>query len=143
MLSKLSFYLSISLIGFIGFLPFSSQAADFKPSSAVTALMPIVMDNLDTLNLSQAQLDQVREVARKNFAQLEFLNAQYHELKTELKEETLDVAGDIQKSRKLIEELGELDKQKMNFTIECVFALKRILTAEQYEEVIATLNFND
>ena len=143
MFNKMSLYLSICLVGFIGFLPFASQAEDFKPSSAITALMPIVMDNLDTLNLSQDQLDKVRDVARKNFAQLEFLNAQYHELKTQLKEETLDVTGDIQKSRKLIEELGALDKQKMNFTLECVFALKRILTPEQYAEVIATLNFNN
>ena len=143
MLNKLSLYLSISLIGCIGIMPFSCQAEDYKPSSAITALMPIVMDNLDTLYLSQEQLDKVREVARKNFSELEFLNAQYHELKTQLKEEILDVAGDIQKSRKLIEELGELDKQKMNFTVECVFDLKRILTPEQYEEVIATLNFNE
>jgi hypothetical protein len=30
----------------------------------------------------------------------------------------------------------------MSITIECVFSLKQILTAEQYAELIATLNFN-
>ncbi len=141
--NKLSLYLSISLISLSGLMPFASQAEDFKPSSAVTALMPIVMDNLDTLNLSQAQLDKVRVVSRGSFSKIEFINAQYHELKTQLKEETLDVSGDIQTSRELIEELVELDKQRMSLTIECVFSLKEILTAEQYEEVVATLNFNE
>jgi hypothetical protein len=112
MFNKLSSYLYISLLGLIGFMPFASQAADFKPSSAVTALMPIVMNNLDTLNLSLEQLDKVRAIQRKSVLQIAFINAQYHQLKTQLKEDTLDVEGDIKISRKLVEELGELDKKE-------------------------------
>jgi Spy/CpxP family protein refolding chaperone len=143
MFKQISFYISISLIGLVGFIPIMSQAEDFKPSSAVTALMPVVMDNLDTLQISQEQLDKLRVVSRGSFSKIEFINAQYHQLKTQLKEETLEVGSDIQKSRHLIDELVKLDKQRMSLTIECVFSLKEILTQEQYKEVVATLKFNE
>jgi Spy/CpxP family protein refolding chaperone len=129
------------LIGMIAFTPMV-QADDFKPSSPITALMPIVMDNLDRLNLTPAQLDKVRAISRDNFAKVEYINAKYNDIKSELKEITLDVEGDKARALKLVDELGELDKQRMRLTVECAFGLKALLTAEQYDEVIATLNFN-
>ncbi|MDG6778517.1 hypothetical protein QCB44_07360 [Thiomicrorhabdus sp. zzn3] len=121
----------------------NSHAQDFKPSSPVTALMPIVMDNLELLQLTPEQLDQVRAIARSNFAEVEFINAKYHDIKSELKENTLDGAGDKNHSLQLIQELSELDKKRMALTIECVFGLKQILTEEQYQEVISLLSFQN
>ncbi|WP_028487062.1 hypothetical protein [Thiomicrorhabdus chilensis] len=123
-------------------MPFSSQAEDFKPSSAVTALMPIVMDNLDTLKLTPKQLDEVRAIARANFSEVEYINAQYHNLKSALKDETLDLSGNKTQSLKLISELAELDRKRMTLTIECVYGLKQILSDVQYDEVIAILEFH-
>ncbi|WP_178863204.1 Spy/CpxP family protein refolding chaperone [Thiomicrorhabdus cannonii] len=128
-------------IGIMALTP-AVQADDFKPSSPITALMPIVMDNLDRLHLTPAQLDKVRAISRDNFAKVEYINAQYHEIKSELKEITLDVDGDKSRALQLVNELGELDKQRMTLTVECAFGLKSLLTAEQYDEVIATLKFN-
>lgn len=135
-------YTSITLLGFISLISLPIQAADFKPSSPIATLLPVILDNLDILELTAEQLDKVRDVSRKNFPQIEFINAQYHQLKSQLKEETLSVPGNITLSNALVEELGELDKKRMRHTVECVFALKEILTAEQYAELIATVNFN-
>ncbi|MEA3405653.1 MAG: hypothetical protein U9R28_07935 [Pseudomonadota bacterium] len=116
-------------------------AEDFKPSSNVTTLMPLLLDNLDTLEVSGTQLDKVRGISRKSFAEVEYINAQYNNLKNELKDETLDGDGSLEHSMKLIEELAALDKKRMTLTIECVFGLKQVLSAEQYDELIALLEF--
>lgn len=129
------------LIALLALAP-GAYAEDFKPSSPITALMPVVMDNLDRLNLTPAQLDKVRAISRENFAKVEYINAQYHEIKSELKEITLDRQGDKTRALKLVEELGEIDKQRMRLTVECAFGLKSVLSAEQYDEVVATLSFN-
>jgi capsule polysaccharide export protein KpsE/RkpR len=129
------------LIGMIALTP-TVQADDFKPSSPITTLMPIVMDNLDRLDLTPAQLDKVRAISRDNFAKVEYINAKYNDIKSELKEITLDVEGNKTHALKLVDELGELDKQRMRLTVECAFGLKNVLNAEQFAEVIATLHFN-
>jgi hypothetical protein len=128
----------------LAWLPALTQAAqveDFKPSAPVATLMPLLIDNLDTLQLSPVQMQKVRGIARDNFAQVESINAQYHHLKTELREVTLDKQGNKTRSLKLIQELAELDAQRMALTIECVFGLKEILSLEQYEELIAIMEF--
>lgn len=119
-----------------------SHAEDFKPSSNIVTLMPIVMDNLDTLELTPAQLDQVRAISRKSFATVEQINAEYHEIKTELKEELLDFGNqDNSHSQKLLEELVALDKKRMMLTLECTLGLKKILSEEKFNEVVSTLEF--
>jgi len=116
-------------------------AEDFKPSSNIVTLMPIVLDNLDTLEISGSQLDQVRAISRKSFAEVEYINAQYNNLKNELKDEAIDANGSQENSMKLVRELAALDQKRMTLTVECVFGLKQVLTAEQYEELIALLEF--
>jgi len=116
-------------------------AEDFKPSSNIVTLMPIVLDNLDTLEISGSQLDKVRAISRKSFAEVEYINAQYNNLKNELKDEAIDANGSLENSMKLVRELATLDQKRMTLTVECVFGLKQVLTAEQYEELIALLEF--
>lgn len=119
-----------------------SWASDFKPSSNIVTLMPIVMDNLDTLELTTDELDQIRAVSRKSFSMVEQINAEYHEIKSELKEELLDIHNqDNVHSQKLVEELVALDKKRMELTLECTLALKQILPQNKFEEVISLLDF--
>ena len=128
------------LIGF----SINTQAAteDFKPSSSVVTLMPIVMDNLDILNLQSEQIDQVRAIARKNFSVVEFINAEYHNLKTELQEVLLDANNlNTQRATQIVAELAELDKKRMTLTLECAFGLKQALGKEKFEEIVSTLEF--
>lgn len=101
-------------------------AEDFKPSSSVVTLMPIVMDNLDILNLQPEQINEVRAIARKNFSVVEFINAEYHNLKTELKEILLDKNNlNTERASQIVSELAELDKKRMTLTLECAFGLKK------------------
>jgi len=119
-----------------------AYSEDFKPSSNIVTLMPIVMDNLDTLELTSEQLDQVRAISRKSFATVEEINAEYHAIKSELKEELLDVSNqDNKHSQKLVNELISLDKKRMKLTLECTLGLKKILSEEKYNEVVSTLEF--
>jgi hypothetical protein len=137
--------LSVTLLGSLTLqsnLAHAQAAQDFKPSSPVAVLMPVVIDNLDTLELNPEQISQVRQIARTNFSQVEYINAQYHNVKTQLQEETLGKDGQQASSLKLIDELGEIDKKRMQLTIECVFGLKAILTPQQYAELMAIVAFN-
>ncbi|BCN94013.1 hypothetical protein THMIRHAM_17980 [Thiomicrorhabdus immobilis] len=120
----------------------TTLAEDYKPSSNIVSLMPIVMDNLDTLQLTEVQLDQVRAISRKSFAGVEQINAEYHVIKTELKEELLDSNNqDSQHSKQLVEELVALDKKRMMLTLECTLGLKKVLSKAQFKEVVAQLEF--
>lgn len=117
-------------------------AEDFKPSSSVVTLMPIVMDNLDILNLQPEQISQVRAIARKNFSVVEFINAEYHNLKTELKEILLDSNNlKTERASQIVTELAELDKKRMTLTLECAFGLKNALGKDKFQEVVSTLEF--
>ncbi len=118
------------------------MAEDFKPSSNIVTLMPIVMDNLDTLELSSEQLDQIRAISRQNFSKVESINAEYHHIKTELKEELLNPENqDNQYSRKLLAQLLKLEEQRMTLTLECTLGLKKILPAEKFKEILSLLEF--
>jgi len=126
----------------MSFFTHTAHTADFKPSSNIVTLMPIVMDNLDTLELTPEQLDQVRAISRKSFADVEEINAEYHAIKTELKEELLNPENqDNLHSKKLVEELIALDKKRMTLTLECTLGLKQILKDNKFNEVIETLEF--
>lgn len=126
----------------ISFAINAQAAEDFKPSSNVVTLMPIVMDNLDILNLKPEQINQVRAIARKNFSVVEFINAEYHNLKTELKEVLLDSSElNTQRATQIVAELAELDKKRMTLTLECAFGLKQALGRETFEEIVSTLEF--
>ena len=124
-------------------LSINTQAAeDFKPSSSVVTLMPIVMDNLDILNLRLEQINDVRAIARKNFSVVEFINAEYHNLKTELKEVLLDANNlNTQRATQIVAELAELDKKRMTLTLECAFGLKKALGEDKFQEIVSTLEF--
>ena len=121
--------------------PLLGHAEDFKPSSAITVLMPIVMDNLDTLHLTPAQLDQVRQISRKNFAEVEYINAQYHDLKSQVREATLDPEANPAEVRQWVKELASLDEKRMLLTVDCAFGLKKILTPEQFQELLNIQSF--
>ncbi|WP_321326402.1 hypothetical protein [Thiomicrorhabdus sp.] len=132
----------LSTLFFIALTPIVQAQEDFKPSNSVVTLMPIVMDNLDILDLSAKQLDEVRAISRKNFADVEYINAEYNNLKTELKEILLDSQNQNQKrATEIIDELAKLDKQRMTLTMTCAFNLKRILGTKTFEEVVSTLEF--
>lgn len=120
-----------------------SFAEDFKLSSPITTLMPLVLDNLDTLELSPKQLDQVRDISRKNFSQVEYLNALYHELKTQVREDTLDLEGNKDEVLKNVAKLGKLDEQRMTLTVDCAFELKKVLSAKQYTELMTIQSFTE
>jgi hypothetical protein len=135
------FYLSALFIAAIQFNT-TAIAEDFKPSSNIVTLMPIVMDNLDTLELTSEQLNQVRDISRKSFATVEEINAEYHAIKSELKEELLDFDNqDNAHSKKLLEELIALDKKRMMLTLECTLGLKKILAETKFKEIVSTLEF--
>lgn len=117
-------------------------SADFKPSGNTVTLMPIVMDNLDLLELTTEQLNQIRDIAQQNFKRVEQINAEYHLLKSELREILLDKdSSEMQQSQKLVEELAELDRQRMMLTVECAQGLKRILSAEKFSEITSLYEF--
>ena len=104
--------------------------------------MPIVMDNLDILGLTTQQLNKVRDIAQQNFKVVEQINAEYHLLKTELKETLLD--GEItskEAANNLVAELAQLDKKRMSLTVECAQGLKAILSPEQFDEIISLYQF--
>ncbi|WP_040727819.1 hypothetical protein [Thiomicrorhabdus sp. Kp2] len=124
-------------------LTLSSQAADdFKPSSPVVTLMPIVIENLDVLGLSKQQLNQIREISRSSTPKIDFINAEYHNLKTELKEILLDTHNqDRSRALSIVKELAELDRKRLTLTVECAFNLKKVLGTEKFQEVVSTLEF--
>jgi len=117
-------------------------AEDFKPSSNIVTLMPIVMDNLDTLELTPEQLGKVRAISRQNFSKVEAINAEYHHIKSELKEELLDISNqDNQHSKKLLAQLMKLEEQRMALTLDCTLGLKKALPAEKFNEILSLLEF--
>lgn len=119
-----------------------ATAEDFKPSSNIVTLMPIVIENLDTLEISQQELNELRKISRENFAKVEEINALYHDIKTELKEELLDLNNqDNKHSKELVTQLVELEQKRMMLTLNCTQRLKQILPASKYEEVIELLEF--
>lgn len=119
-----------------------ATAEDFKPSSNIVTLMPIVIENLDTLEISQQELNELRKISRENFAKVEEINALYHDIKTELKEELLDLNNqDNKHSKELVAQLVELEQKRMMLTLNCTQRLKQILPAAKYEEVIELLEF--
>lgn len=124
-----------------GAMPLQAQQVDFKPASPVVKLMPILMDNLGLLNLSSEQLAKVRKISRKSFADLEYLNAEYHVAKSELREVLLDFNGTSAQADKLIQQLAEMEKKRLILTSECAMGLKQILTAEQHQELIEIATF--
>ncbi|GAB6070925.1 hypothetical protein JCM30760_20220 [Thiomicrorhabdus hydrogeniphila] len=132
----------LSALFFIAFIPQAQAQEDYKPSSAVVSIMPTVMENLDILELTEQQLDKVRAVSRKNFSQVEYINAEYNDLKTELKEILLDSQNQDQKrARDIVKKLAELDQKRMTLTLDCAFDLKRILGTKTFEEVVSTIEF--
>jgi len=132
----------LSILFFIAFIPFAQAQDDFKPSSPVVSLMPIVMENLEILDLITKQQDEVRAIARKIFSQVQYLNADYNNLKTELKEILLDSQNqDKKRASEIVDELAKLDKQRMTLTMNCAFNLKKILGKKTFEEVVSTLEF--
>lgn len=122
-------------------LPNYVVAKDFKPSENIVTLMPLLLDNLDILQVSQDQLSEIRLISRKSFAEVEYINAQYHNIKSELKDELLDFDTDAVNSLKLSQELAKLDQKRMQLTVECANDLKKVLNQAQYEELIALLEF--
>ena len=134
---------SLALTFSISALPMLSYAQeDFKPSSNIVTLMPIVIENLDTLEISKQELNELRNISRDNFAKVEEINALYHDIKSELKEELLDVNNkDNQHSKDLVSQLVKLEQQRMMLTLDCTQRLKQILPAEKYNEVIELLEF--
>ena len=132
----------LSTLFCIAFIPSAQAQEDYKPSSSVVSIMPTVMENLDILDLTPKQLDDVRGVSRKNFSQVEYINAEYNDLKTELKEILLDSQNQDQKrAREIVKELAELDQKRMTLTMDCAFDLKRILGTKTFEEVVSTIEF--
>lgn len=123
------------------FWSFTIYAADFKPASPVVTLMPVVMDNLDLLKLSSQQLDKVRQISRKSFQELEYLNARYHTIKMELRELLESPVDNKSQTTRLADELAGLERKRLMLTIECAEGLKRIFTPSQYQELIALANF--
>lgn len=122
--------------------PALSYAEDFKPSSNIVTLMPIVIENLDTLEISQKELNELRQISKDNFAKVEEINALYHDIKSELKEELLDSNNkDNNHSKALVQKLVDLEQQRMLLTLDCTLRLKQILPAEKYDEVIELLEF--
>ena len=119
----------------------SSAAADFKPAEPVVKLMPVLMDNLDLLNLSSQQLDKVRAISRKSFQELEFLNAEYHVTKKELQELLHDTSPAQQKAAQLAEALSQMELKRLQLSIECAEGLKMVLTPEQHQELINLATF--
>ena len=129
------------LIG-LGFFPMLSHASDFKPSSNIVTLMPVVIDNLDILEISQQELNELRNISKDSFAKVEEINALYNDIKTELKEELLDVNNTTNEhSKKLVKQLVELDQKRMILTLDCTQRLKQILSPEKYNEVVELLEF--
>jgi len=122
-------------------LPIHANAEDFKPSSNVVTLMPLLLDNLELLNVTPQQLSEIRQISRKNFAEVEYINAQYHNLKSELKDELLDFNVDAEHSLKLAQELAQLEQKRFQLTINCANGLKKLLNQTQYEELIGLLEF--
>lgn len=117
-------------------------AEDFKPSGNIVTLMPIVIENLDTLEIIQKELDELRKISRENFAKVEEINALYHDIKTELKEELLYFDNkDNKHSQELVNKLSELDKKRMMLTLDCTLRLKSILSEDKFNEVIELLEF--
>ncbi|MBN2866794.1 MAG: hypothetical protein JXK16_12365 [Thiotrichales bacterium] len=135
-----SLLLGLFLAGSLA-LPSHAFAEDFKPSSNVVTLMPLLLDNLELLNVTQEQLSEIRQISRKNFAEVEYINAQYHNLKSELKDELLDVNVNAEHSLKLAQELAQLEQKRFQLTINCANGLKNLLSASQYEELIGLLEF--
>lgn len=121
--------------------PNYAYAEDFKPSSNVVTLMPLLLDNLELLKVSPQQLSEIRQISRKNFAEVEYINAQYHNLKSELKDELLDVKMGPEHSLKLAQELAQLEQKRFQLTINCANGLKTLLSESQYEELIELLEF--
>ena len=128
------------IAGFLA-LPVQVFAEDFKPSSNIVTLMPLVIDNLDLLNVTAEQRNAFRTIARKNFKEVEYINAQYNNLKNELKEELLDYKANETHSLTLLKELTMLDQKRMLLTINCANGLKKVLSQAQYEELISLLEF--
>ena len=128
------------IAGFLA-LPVQVFAEDFKPSSNIVTLMPLVIDNLDLLNVTAEQRNAFRTIARKNFKEVEYINAQYNNLKNELKEELLDYKANETHSLTLLKELAMLDQKRMLLTINCANGLKKVLSQAQYEELISLLEF--
>ena len=129
------------LIG-LSFTPLLSHASDFKPSSNIVTLMPVVIDNLDILEISQKELNELRNISKDSFAKVEEINALYNDIKTELKEELLDVNNTTNEhSKKLVKQLVELDQKRMILTLDCTQRLKQILSPEKYNEVVELLEF--
>jgi len=69
--------LSLFIAGSLA-VPNHVYAEDFKPSSNIVTLMPLVIDNLDLLKVTPEQRDEFRKIARKNFKEVEYINAQYN-----------------------------------------------------------------
>lgn len=136
-----SLYLPLAL-SILTMPTFSYAQEDFKPSSNIVTLMPIVIENLDTLEITQQELNELRNISRENFAKVEEINALYHDIKTELKEELLDANNkDNNHSKDLVSQLVKLEQQRMMLTLDCTKRLKQILSAEKYDEVIELLEF--
>jgi Spy/CpxP family protein refolding chaperone len=119
----------------------SSATVDFKPAEPVVKLMPVLMDNLDLMNLSSEQLSKVREISRQNFQELEFLNAEYHDVKSELKELLYDSELHKKQVAALAKKLSEMELKRLSLTIDCVENLKQVLTPIQHEELMNLVNF--
>ncbi|MBN2647188.1 MAG: periplasmic heavy metal sensor [Thiotrichales bacterium] len=141
-MQKISKFLKVSVLA-IGMVAVTVHAdtGDFKPAKPVVTLMPILMDNLDILNLTPEQLTKVRSISRKSFEELNYLNAEYHLVKSELKEVLFLTQPMQEKANQLAQQLSKMEAKRLQLSIECAEELKQILTPEQHKELISLANF--
>ncbi|BBP46407.1 hypothetical protein THMIRHAS_17800 [Thiosulfatimonas sediminis] len=130
----------LSVVLFLS-LTFSAQAKDFTPADPVVKLMPVLMDNLNLFELTPEQMQQVRSISRKSFADLEYLNAEYHLVKTELRDLLFDPKPHPAAEQKLIESLAKMEAKRLVLTVDCAEGLKAILSPEQFAELIELATF--
>ena len=134
--------LAVWLLCLTGFYSNYSVAGDFKPSSSIVKLMPIVINNLDILDLTPQQMDEVRKISRESMHQAKQINAEYHLIKSELAEYLLEPSPLKQAtSAQLLDELAALDRQRMQLTVDCAEGLKKVLGADLFTEIVSLYQF--
>lgn len=113
-----------------------AQADEFRPPSPIVKLMPVLLDNLSLLELTAKQTQQARVLAQQNFQALAYLNAQYQDMKAELKELLLSPELTSEQTDRLSQSISQLEQKRLKLTIDCAEGLKQILTPDQFKELV-------
>lgn len=111
-------------------------AQEFRAATPVVVLMPHVLNNIEMLEITDAQKGAMRELAQIMSREREDVDSLALELRAELSEITKQYRPDIKQQQKIKQMMLDAEQRRVEMSLECSGKMRQILSEEQWELLI-------